>query len=58
MNKPSQESRGIWEWDLVKLIVGLSVFLFVGLYLIGGLTEASTREAIRWSARILSLIHI
>ena len=52
MNKPSQESRGIWEWDLVKLIVGLSVFLFVGLYLIGGLTEASTREAIRWSARI------
>jgi len=52
MNNQSQKSRGIWEWDLVKLVIGLSVLLFTALYLLGGFTEASTREAIRWSARI------
>ncbi len=56
MNPSRQESRGIWAWDLVKFILGLSALLFALLYWTGGFTEASTRAAIRWSARISVLM--
>ena len=52
MMNQSETSRGIWEWDIVKLILGLSVILFVLIYSVGGFTEESTRLVIRWSARI------
>lgn len=45
-------SRGIWEWDLVKLVVVGSIVLFGLIYGWGGFTEESTRLCIRWSARI------
>lgn len=48
----TEENGGIWKWKLVKLLVGLSLLLFVGLYVFNGFTEEGTREAIRWSARV------
>lgn len=48
----NSESQGIWAWDIVKYVVGLSLILFVGLYLVYGFTEEGTRQSIRWSARI------
>ncbi|MEM8909723.1 MAG: hypothetical protein AAGD05_17880 [Bacteroidota bacterium] len=44
--------NGLWEGDLVKVLVGLPVLLFVTLLLAKGYTEAGVRLVIRWSARI------
>ncbi len=40
------------KWTFVKLAVGLSVLLFVMIFILLGFNETATREAIRWSARI------
>ena len=48
----NSNGRGIWEWDLVKVILGLSFVLFAGVLLLGGYTEESVRKIIRWTARI------
>ena len=48
----NQESRGIWEWDIVKYVSLFSVGLYTAFFVLGGLTEESTRLAIAWSAKI------
>lgn len=48
----NQESRGIWEWDLVKYVVLFSIGLYTAFFVRGGFTEDSTRLAIAWSAKI------
>ncbi len=48
----NQESRGVWEWDLVKYITIFSVGLYVAFFILGGFTEESTRSVIAWSAKI------
>lgn len=50
--KINEQSRGIWSWDLVKLVLGFSLVLFAFLFQFYGFSEEGTREAIRWSARI------
>jgi len=48
----NQESRGIWEWDLVKYVTIFSIGLYAVFFIKGGFTEESTRMAIAWSAKI------
>lgn len=48
----SQESRGIWEWDLVKLAVGLPILLYAAFFFFIGFNEEGNRAAIAWSAKI------
>ena len=48
----NQTSKGIWEWDLVKWIIGLSILLYAAFFLIFGFTEEGTRCAIAWSSKI------
>lgn len=48
----SQESKGIWEWDLVKLAVGLPILLYAAFFFIIGFNEEGTRAAIAWSTKI------
>lgn len=48
----NQESRGVWEWDIVKYVTIFSIGLYVAFFVYGGLTEESTRFAIAWSAKI------
>ncbi|MBI1227983.1 MAG: hypothetical protein GC192_22315 [Bacteroidetes bacterium] len=44
-------SNGFWHWRIVQLTVGLSLLCFVIFYAIGGFTEESTRQCIRFSAK-------
>ena len=46
----------LWDWTLVKTIMALSLLLFAALFLFGGYTEESTRQAIRWTARISTVL--
>lgn len=48
----SQESKGIWEWDLVKLAVGLPILLYAAFFFFMGFKEEGTRAAIAWSTKI------
>lgn len=46
------ENKGIWYWDTVKWITGLSILLYIGIFALLGFTEEANRAAIQWSARI------
>lgn len=48
----NQNSRGIWDWDVVKLAVGLPTLLYVTFFFFIGFNEDGTRAAIAWSAKI------
>lgn len=50
------ESRGLWDWALVKTIVLVSIVFFIAIFLWGGFTEESNRQAIRLSARISAIL--
>ncbi len=50
MNNAS--SSGIWEWQLVRLIVFGAIALFILFIAIEGFTEEGIRLVIRWTARI------
>ncbi len=52
----NQESRGIWEWDIVKYVTIFSIGLYTAFFVLGGFTEESTRMAIAWSAKISFLL--
>lgn len=52
MNNSTQESRGIWDWDVVKLAVGLPILLYAAFFFFIGFNEDGTRAAIAWSAKI------
>lgn len=45
-------SNGIWDWQLVQLILGLSGILFVSIMFYFGIIEEGLRYNIRWSAKI------
>ena len=45
-------NKGIWDWQVVKLVTGLSILLYILLFGYFGFTETANREAIRWSGRI------
>ena len=49
-NSPA-ESRGLWTWRLVQVIMGISILSYIGIFFLSGFQEGSTRQAIRWSAR-------
>ena len=49
-NSPA-DSRGIWAWQLVQLIMGVTLLSYAAIYLVSGFQEESTRQAIRLSAR-------
>lgn len=47
-----EQSRGVWEWDIVKYVTLFSIGLYLAFFVLGGFTEESTRMAIAWSAKI------
>ena len=47
----SSESRGIWAWQLVGLIMGITLVTYGITFLKSGFYEDSTRQVIRLSAR-------
>jgi len=49
-NHPS--SRGIWDWDVVKIAVGIPFLLYATCFFFIGFNEDGTRAAIAWSAKI------
>lgn len=48
----NSQSRGIWEWDVVKLAVGLPILLYTTFFLFLGFNEMGNRAAIAWSTKI------
>lgn len=48
----NQTSKGIWEWDLVKLAIGLPILLYITFFVFIGFNEEGTRAAIAWSTKI------
>ncbi len=44
-------SKGIWDWQLVTVILTVASLLFGGFILLEGFTEEGIRLIIRWSAR-------
>ena len=46
------ESKGIWYWDIVKWIVGLSCLFYLLNFAFFGFSESTNRTAIQWTARI------
>lgn len=48
----SNTERGIWAWDLVQLIVGISILGLVSILSINGLNEQSNRLIIQVTAKI------
>ncbi|MCB0519300.1 MAG: hypothetical protein H6577_07730 [Lewinellaceae bacterium] len=55
-NAPSTSTKGIWHWNIFRLTVGLSLLYFILLFTFGSFDEASTRQAIRISARIAAVL--
>ena len=51
MMSNSSESRGIWDWNVVKLAVGLPILLYISFFLFLGFTEDGIRAAIAWSSK-------
>jgi len=51
MNSTETE-RGLWDWKLVKFILGVSILFFACNFLYFGFTEKAVRQCIAWSARI------
>ena len=52
MSSSTQESSGIWDWQVVKLAVGLPFLLYAAFFFFIGFNEDGTRAAIAWSAKI------
>lgn len=52
------EGRGIWAWDIVKLITILSLLLYLSLFYFNGFDEETNRLVIRLSARTSALLFI
>ncbi len=48
----NQSSSGIWDWQVVKLAVGLPILLYAAFFFLIGFNEVGTRAAIAWSAKI------
>ena len=46
------ENKGIWFWDVVKYITGITILFYIGLIVYHGWTEAANRAIIQWTARV------
>ena len=55
-NIDNHQEKGIWAWNLVKLLLLVALLLFAGIFLIFGFNETATRYAIRWSAKMSFLL--
>ena len=51
-NVKTDRNSGLWKWQIVKIALLLSLLLFAQEYFFQGFNEESTRQNIRWSARI------
>ena len=49
-NSPAK-SRGLWAWQLVQVIMGITIFSYAVVFFLSGFQEESTRQTIRLSAR-------
>ena len=56
MATSNQQSRGLWNWRLVQVIVGSSVLYFLFWFLLNEFNEDTTRHAIALSARIAATL--
>lgn len=52
MNNSAPVSKSIWDWDVVKLAVGLPILLYPVLFFFIGFNETGMRATIAWSAKI------
>ncbi|MFK7773622.1 MAG: hypothetical protein AB8F94_15840 [Saprospiraceae bacterium] len=52
----NSENRGIWAWDIVKIITLFSIILFFGVFYSQGFNEESNRLAIRLTARMSGIL--
>ncbi len=55
-NISNNEDRGIWAWDIVKVITLFSIVLFIGIFYLQGFNEESNRLVIRLTARISGIL--
>lgn len=54
----NEAGRGLWDWQLVKVILTISILFFASNFLRFGYTEEAVRECIAWSARIGAVLFI
>ncbi len=52
------DGRGIWAWDIVKLITILSLLLYLGIFYFHGFHESTNRLMIRLTARTSAVFFI
>jgi len=55
-NISNNHGRGVWAWDIVKLITICSIVLFLTIFYTKGFNEESNRLAIRLTARISGIL--
>jgi len=55
-NIANNEGRGIWTWDIVKIITLFSIVLFFGIFYLKGFDEESNRLVIRLTARMSGIL--
>ncbi|MEO1262424.1 MAG: hypothetical protein AAFZ15_26695 [Bacteroidota bacterium] len=56
MGTVQQQGRGVWDWQLVQVVLSISALYFLQLFFFGGFDEATNRQAIRMSARISGVL--
>jgi DMSO/TMAO reductase YedYZ heme-binding membrane subunit len=55
-NITNNEGRGIWAWDIVKIITLFSIVLFLFIFYSKGFNEDSNRIVIRLTARMSGIL--
>ncbi len=55
-NIANNQGRGIWAWDIVKIITLFSIVLFLSIFYIKGFNEESNRIVIRLTARMSGIL--
>lgn len=55
-NITTNQGRGIWAWDIVKIITLFSILLFLSIFHLKGFNEESNRIVIRLTARISGIL--
>lgn len=48
----NESGRGLWDWQLVRVVLMASIIFFAYNFLSFGYTEEAVRQCIAWSARI------
>lgn len=55
-NKANHPSRGIWAWNIVKLVTVISIVIFCTIFYLKGFTEEGNRIVIRLTARFSGIL--